>query len=96
MKSGIGTKFKPDITWEYTATDLLELVTALYEAGAINNTKEDLTRKDVIKFFEFIFNYPIKDAESKLSKATAVRKDPTPFLDSLTKTFIHYSSEKTK
>ena len=88
--------YKPDMSWEASDTDLLELVTSLYEGGYINNKNENLTRKDAFKYFEFIFNNPVKDAESKLSKAISIRKDATPFLDSLTKAYLHYRDEKAK
>ena len=96
IKSEKSDKLKTEICWEGNDTELIELVTALYEGGYINNKKENLSRKDAFIFFGNIFNQPMKDAESKLSKAIAIRKDPTPFLDNLIKAFIGYREEKFK
>ena len=85
---------KPEIIWKKYDTDLLELITALMESGSINNKTMNLTRKDAIKIFESFFNISIKDAESKLSRATARKKDPSPFLNTLIKAFREYTEKK--
>ena len=96
VDTGYADKGRPAISWEASDTDLIELITALHEGGFINNKTENLSRKDAFEFFGLVFNQPMKDAESKLSKAMALRKNPTPFLDSLIKVITHYQSEKLK
>ncbi|MCB2218990.1 MAG: RteC domain-containing protein [Bacteroidetes bacterium] len=77
-----------------TDTEVLELVTALHESRSINNKKGDLTRKDAIAIFEKFLGKKIKDAESKLSRATARKKEVAPFLKKLYDTFVKYSTDK--
>jgi hypothetical protein len=60
------------LKWQKTDTDLLELVTALFESGSITNSTKDLTRKEAINVFMQFFGVEIKDVESKLSRATSV------------------------
>lgn len=86
--------FKSELIWKKYDIDLLELITALMESGSINNKTMNLTRKDAIRIFEAFFNISIKDAESKLSKATARKKESSPFLNVLVKTFKDYSEKK--
>ncbi len=85
-----------EIIWQKSDTDLLELITALIQSGSINNVSKDLTRKDTIRLFETFFNCTIKDAENKLSKATARKIDQTPFLNTLTKSFKEYCDLKNR
>ncbi len=82
------------LVWNKTDTDLLELITSLIESGSIQNRTKDLTRKEAIEIFSNIFNLEIKDAESKLSRATSRKKDVAHFLTTLKETFEDYSQEK--
>ncbi|MHA1748712.1 MAG: RteC domain-containing protein [Promethearchaeota archaeon] len=82
------------IKWLKSDTDLLELITALYESKAINNESKNLTRKDAIKYFAEIFSIEIKDAESKLTRATERKKDTSPFLTKLKEIFDEYCQKK--
>jgi hypothetical protein len=83
-----------DLVWTRSDTDLLELVTALYEIRAINHSQHPLTRKEAIEFFSKFFDRDIKDAESKLSRATERKKDVSPFLKSLKESFDNYAIKK--
>ena len=83
-----------NLIWNKTDTDLLELVTALIESGSIQNPTKDLTRKEAIEIFSQIFNVDIKDAESKLSRATERKKDLSPFLSKLKDSFETYVQKK--
>lgn len=96
INSEIQPKSQPDLKWLKSDTDLLELVTALYESKSINNESKDLTRKDAILLFSQIFNLDIKDVESKLVRATERKKDTSPFLGMLKKEFDDYSQKKVK
>jgi hypothetical protein len=83
-----------DLVWTRSDTDLLELVTALFEIRAINNSQHPLTRKEAIEFFSKFFDRDIKDAESKLSRATERKKNVSPFLASLKESFDNYAIRK--
>lgn len=82
------------LIWQRNDTDLLELVTALYESGSITNSTKDLTRKEAINAFMQFFGMEIKDAESKLSRATSRKKDVSQYLTNLKTTFEDYAKAK--
>jgi len=82
------------LKWQKTDTDLLELVTALFESGSITNSTKDLTRKEAINSFMQFFGVEIKDAESKLSRATNRKKDVSQYLTNLKTTFEDYAKAK--
>lgn len=87
------------ILWEASDTDLLELIVALVESGSLQNHTKSLTRKEAIEFFSEIFGLEIKDAESKLSRATERKKDLSPFLSKLKQQFekyVHKKDERTE
>jgi len=81
-------------TWEASDTDLLELIVALVESGSLQNSTKSILRKEVIEFFSEIFGLEIKDAESKLSRATDRKKDLSPFLTKLKLNFEKYVQKK--
>lgn len=81
------------LNWCKSDTDLLELITALYEMESFGS-KKNITRKEVIDIFSKIFNLEIKDAESKLSRATERKKDISPFLTDLKVSFDNYAIKK--
>lgn len=81
--------------WDASATDMLELVAALHKSDSLKRKDgRPLTRKELIDYFQQIFNMDIKDAEGKLNKATSRKKNMTPFLDGLKATFESYAEEK--
>ncbi|WP_243348256.1 RteC domain-containing protein [Parabacteroides sp. FAFU027] len=81
--------------WNVSATDLLELVAALYKSDSLKRKDgRPLTRKELIDYFQQIFNMEIKDAEGKLNKATSRKKNMTPYLDGLKTAFESYVEEK--
>lgn len=85
----------PDYVWKSSATDLLELVTALYQNKSIERKDgKPLTRKELIAHFEQMFNIVIADTEGKLYKATNRKINQTPFLDSLAVQFENYAEGK--
>ena len=88
------TTINPVLKWTRFDVDLLEFVTALHKSGAINNSSGNLSRTEAIEFFEKLFGIKIKDAESKLSKATGRKRSRHPFLDELVKTFADYCDKK--
>lgn len=97
LNETLGNKLKLNhLVWGKNDTDLLELITALLEIKAINNNRFNLTRKEAIEFFSKIFDREIKDAESKLSKATDRKKDVSPFLTTLKESFDNYARKKLK
>jgi len=95
VKDGRGPlNLNPTIIWSRSDTDLLELITALVESKAIRNEEKTLTRKDAIEYFSKVFRIEIKDAESKLSRATERKKDVSPFLSDLKHAFDNYANNK--
>ena len=93
MQIAMDTKFI-DLTWCKTDTALLELVTALVEMKAISNSQNNLTRKEAIETFSKIFGIEIKDAESKLSRATERKRDVYHSLTALKESFDNYVIRK--
>ena len=81
------------LVWMKSDTDILELITSLIESGAINNKTLSVTRKEAIEAFEKLFNIQIKDAESKLVRASTRKRDQSPFLESLKHTFVQYCNK---
>jgi len=64
------------INWTKSDTDLLELIIALYEYGAIQNTTKDLTQKDAIMIISSFFGKDdIKDVYKKLNAARMRKKE---------------------
>jgi hypothetical protein len=60
-----------DYIWKSSATDLLELAAALYQNKSIERRDgKDMTRKELIEYFQALFNIEINDIEGKLSKAS--------------------------
>jgi hypothetical protein len=82
------------LVWCKNDTDLLELITALIESKSIDNIEKNLSRKDAIEHFSSFFGRPIKDAESKLSRATERKINISPFLTSLKEAFDKYACNK--
>ena len=81
--------------WVASNTDLLELLVALMEEGAIQRMDgEKLSRKELIDSACRRLNIEIKDAEGKLNKATARKSSLTPFLDKLKHSFVNYVNQK--
>lgn len=81
------------VQWMKTDTDFLEWITAFMETQSIQNKNGDLTRADAIKAFAKFFGIEIKDAESKLARATE-RKTRSPYLTSLKDAFDKYCEAK--
>jgi len=83
-----------NIIWTKSDTDLLELITSLVESESIQNLTNNLTRKEAIQTISQFFNREIKDAESKLTKATNRKKDITSFINRLKISFEDYAKRK--
>ena len=83
-----------DYVWKSSATDLLELVAALYQNKSIERRDgKGMTRKELIEYFQNIFDKEITDIEGKLSKASG-RNNNTAFLDTLSQQFRNYVAGK--
>jgi hypothetical protein len=87
-------KLDSELFWLRNDTDLLELITVLLHSGSLNNKDRNLTRKKIIEIVTQLFNHPIKDAESKLSRATERKKDSSPYLAKLQQTYEEYCQRK--
>jgi hypothetical protein len=83
-----------DYIWKSSATDLLELAAALYQNKSVERRDgKDMTRKELIEYFQALFNIEINDIEGKLSKASG-RNNNTAFLDNLSQQFRNYVAGK--
>ena len=83
-----------DYVWKSSATDLLELAAALYQNKSVERKDgEALTKKELIEYFQTLFNIEITDFEGKLFKASG-RNNNTPFLDNLSQQFRNYVAGK--
>lgn len=81
--------------WNPSDTDLLELVAALHKNDTFKRKDgRPLTRKELVAYFQQIFNLEIKDVEGKLNRATGRKRNMTPFIDSLKCAFESYAEEK--
>lgn len=96
LKKGFGeiSSGSSNLMWKGTDTELLELIQALLETKKISLPHKEISRKDAIRIFEQIFSFEIKDAESKLSRATERKMDNSPFLTSLKEAFNRYCELK--
>jgi hypothetical protein len=84
---------KKTLIWCKSDTALLELIAALMEIKAVNNHQNNLTRKEAIDTFSKLFGIEIKDAESKLSRATERKRDVS-FPTALKESFDNYVIRK--
>ncbi len=86
-----------DYSWKATQTDLLELIASLHLCKAIvRRDGKELTRKELVDNFGLLFQIEIKEAESKLGKATD-RKSPTAsFTHQLQQAFANYCNKENK
>lgn len=88
-------QYIPQYVWKSSDTDLLELVAAIYQNRSIERKDgKTLTRKELVDYFQQIFNLKIKDPEGKLTRATSRKLNITPFLDTLKIAFENYGEEK--
>lgn len=89
-----GKLINSDYVWKSSATDLLELVASLYQNKSIERKDgKNLTRKELLEYFQQILNTKIDDIEGKLYKASS-RNNNTPFLDNLSQQFRNYVADK--
>ena len=81
--------------WNLGDTDLLELITALYHSNSIKRKdNRKITRKELMIYFQEIFDTELKHAESKLSHTSDRKKTLTPYLDKLKNAFETFVEEK--
>ena len=81
--------------WNLSDTDLLELITALYHSNSIKRKdNRKITRKELMIYFQEIFDTELKHAESKLSHTSDRKKTLTPYLDKLKNAFETFVEEK--
>jgi hypothetical protein len=78
------------LQWTKTDTDLLELIIALHEAGAIQNATRDLTQKEAIQSFSDFFGKEIKDRHKKLNAARYRKKEDPGFIPKIQKALESY------
>lgn len=84
-----------DYVWKSSATDMLELITALYQNKSIERRDGKLlTRKEITEYFQQMFDIEITDIEGKLNKATNRKINQTPFLNNLAVQFVNYAEGK--
>ncbi|WP_397447939.1 RteC domain-containing protein [Polaribacter sp. R77954] len=87
----LNTKFKnkkevkpevlTNLSWTGSKTDLVELLFALKESGAIRNGNSEI--KKLKEVCEVLFNIKLGNIHKTFSQIKARQKDPTKFLDTL-------------
>lgn len=82
--------------WCQEKTDLLELVVALIESGSFVTNGKKPKRTEAIKFISYLFNIDINNHEEMIRSACNRKKDTSPFLKRLSKTFDDYSKKEEK
>lgn len=85
----------PPYRWNSSDTDLIELLTALFHSNAIKRRdNKKITRKELMNYFQEIFDIQLKDPEGMLSRATNRKKTMTPYIDKLKLAFENYAEGK--
>lgn len=82
------------LIWNRSDTDLLELVTALYESNAVKTDSGKFTKKELQSALEWMFNHPVKGAGAKLTKARDRKLEPSVFMEELKQAFSRYVLRK--
>lgn len=87
----IETKIKgpQPLRWLGTMNDLMELICSLYYCGHIaenNGTRISFMR--ITRAFETLFNLQLKDPFKKRAQLAERKKSPTPFLDTMKRSFL--------
>jgi hypothetical protein len=81
---------QPSLLWTKSDTDLLELIIALHESGAIQNSTKDLNQKEAIQAFSDFFGKEIKDQYKKLNAARNRKKEDPGFISKMQKALDAY------
>lgn len=86
---------RKSMVWKADRTALLELIVALHEENVLVDSEGlPLSRKELLEFFQLIFNIELKDPDSLLSKATERSTEKAPFLKKLRSAFSAYCDRK--
>lgn len=81
IENGISIENKPSIAWTGNQTELIELIYALAESGALNNGNIEI--KTAIEFFQQTFQIDLKHYYHKFRDITNRKKERAVFLDKL-------------
>ncbi len=84
----------PQLVWNKSDTDLLELTTALYETKAIRSSSGKFNKKQLLQTFEKLFHHTVKGAGSKLTRARDRKTETSVFMEELKTAFSDYVSRK--
>lgn len=84
----------PQLIWNKSDTDLLELTTALYESKAIRSSSGKFNKKHLLQTFEKLFHHTVKGAGSKLTRARDRKTETSVFMEELKTAFSDYVSRK--
>lgn len=82
------------LLWNRSDTDLLELVTALYESGAIRPSSGKFTKKELQVTLEKAFSHSVKGSGSKLTRARDRKNETAIFMEELKQAFSNYVTRK--
>jgi hypothetical protein len=94
MSKQIGSMPIQRLLWNRSDTDLLELVTALYESNAVKTDSGKFTKKELQSALEWMFNHPVKGSGAKLTKARDRKLEPSIFMEELKQAFSRYVLRK--
>jgi hypothetical protein len=83
-----------ELIWNRSDTDMLELITALYESKSVKSNSGKLNKKVLQQAFEKLFHHTIKGAGAKLTKARDRKNQPAVFMEELKNAFSNYVTRK--
>jgi hypothetical protein len=83
------TPHSPKLFWTRTDADLVELITALFEVNALKSDEGILTKKQLHKALESLFNHPVKEVRAKLYKIKSRKGKQDLFLHALKIAFLN-------
>ncbi|TKB99155.1 hypothetical protein FA046_08595 [Pedobacter cryophilus] len=81
LENGISVECKPPIVWTGNQTELVELIYALAECGALNNGNVEI--KTAIEYFQTMLKVDLKHYYHKFRDITNRKKERAVFLDKL-------------
>lgn len=83
-----------ELVWNRSDTDMLELITALYESKSVKSNSGKLNKKVLQQAFEKLFHHTIKGAGAKLTKARDRKNQQAVFMEELKNAFSNYVTRK--
>jgi hypothetical protein len=89
--------FKPNLQWNKTKVDLVELMAALVESESITKDRVPVSKEYMAEFFSRVFsNMDLTDFAKNLNQTKKRKIEKAPYLKLLVKTFEDYVNKNKK